>query len=185
MDNGSVFVVLISVAVGALLGGVVQTLVARYAAHKEAQGIAVSVRAEINALVELVEARRYIECLDLIVDRLQTTGNAMVSDYFSPRIKEDYFQVFKAVAPTIGMLKEAAGPSVKAYTLAQSFIEDVHMLDENRRRVENGMANPNLDRLLTATREVREMLSAALIVGREATDALGGFLRKRWLGVFP
>jgi hypothetical protein len=156
MDNGSVSVVLISVAVGALLAGAVQAFIARYAAHKEAQGIAGSVRAEINALVEIAEARRYISLLDQIVDRLHTTGRASVLDYFSPRIAEDYFHVFKAVAPKIGMLKEAAGPSVKAYTLAQSFMEDVRTLDENRRRVENGMANPNLDGLLAATQEVRD-----------------------------
>jgi hypothetical protein len=71
MTQGEVkaLVGLLAFIAGTLLGGVVNALVGRYAAFKESKGVALAIRAEIEALVRLATYRNYIALTDAIIVR--------------------------------------------------------------------------------------------------------------------
>jgi hypothetical protein len=60
----------LSLIVGLLLGGVVNAAVQRYAAFKESKGVALALRAEIQALVKVATFRNYIGITDTMIARL-------------------------------------------------------------------------------------------------------------------
>jgi len=185
MRNSDLWIGVIGALIGALFGGVSRLTIERYQAFKDAEGIAAALRAEIDALLNLVEARQYPARLDLIIQRLEGAQAASLTDYFDPPMARDYFPVFKSIVPKIGILREAGAPTVKAYMLAQSAIEDVHALQEERRRVESGTIQPDHHKLLASTRELKRVMDDALRAGREAITALDRFLEKRWLYLLP
>jgi hypothetical protein len=183
MRNGDLWIGIIGAVIGALFAGLSRSIVDRYQAFKEAEGIAAALRAEIDALLNLVESRQYSKTLEEIIRRLDGSKSAAVADYFDPPIAREYFPVFKAVVSKIGVLREAGAPTIKAYMLAQSVIEDVHALQEERRKVESGTLQPDRDELLRATRELNRVLAEALNAGKDSIKALDLFLAKRWLGL--
>ncbi len=170
-----VLIALFSAGVGALLGGVIQALVGRYAAFKEAQGL----------VAGLVRTRRYPEILDGTIPRLETGATATAADFFSPAVTQEYFQVFRSAVPKIGLLKGASESTVKAYVLAQSVLEDFLLLDKQRLRVEEGSQVPDTQWLLAATRELRDVLALAPAAGDEALLALKRIESRRWLRFIP
>jgi len=180
-----VLIALFSAGVGALLRGVIQALVGRYAAFKEAQGLAAGLRAEIRSLIELVRTRRYPEILDGTIARLEAGATATAADFFSPAVTQEYFQVFRSAVPKIGLLKGASESTVKAYVLAQSVLEDFLLLDKQRLRVEEGSQVPDTQWLLAATRELRDVLALAPAAGDEALLALKRIESRRWLRFIP
>jgi len=180
-----VLIALFSAGVGALLGGVIQALVGRYAAFKEAQGLAAGLRAEIRSLIELVRTRRYPEILDGTIARLEAGATATAADFFSPAVTQEYFQVFRSAVPKIGLLEGASESTVKAYVLAQSVLEDFLLLDKQRLRVEEGSQVPDTQWLLAATRELRDVLALAPAAGDEALLALKRIESRRWLRFIP
>ena len=180
-----VLIALFSAGVGALLRGVIQALVGRYAAFKEAQGLVAGLRAEIRSLIELVRTRRYPEILDGTIPRLETGATATAADFFSPAVTQEYFQVFRSAVPKIGLLKGASESTVKAYVLAQSVLEDFLLLDKQRLRVEEGSQVPDTQWLLAATRELRDVLALAPAAGDEALLALKRIESRRWLRFIP
>ena len=185
MGNGDLWIGVIGALIGALFAGLSRSIVDRYQSFKEAEGIAAALRAEIEALLNLVESRQYSTTLGEIVRRLDGAKSAGADDYFDPPIAREYFPVFKSVVPKIGVLRGAGAPTIKAYMLAQSVIEDVHALQEERRRVESGTVQPDRDELLRSTRELKRILDEALDAGRESIKALDLFLARRWLGLLP
>jgi hypothetical protein len=72
-------VALLSVGVGALLGGVVRAAVDRYASFVESKGMAVALRAEVEAILQLVEARRYLSEVTEHISRLQNPTSTPIS----------------------------------------------------------------------------------------------------------
>lgn len=183
MRNGDLWIGVIGAVIGALFAGLSRSIVDRYQAFKEAEGIAAALRAEIDALLNLVESRQYSTTLEEIIRRLDGSKSAAAADYFDPPIAREYFPVFKSVVSKIGVLREAGAPTIKAYMLAQSVIEDVHALQEERRRVESGTVRPDPEELLRATRELNRVLAEALNAGQDSIKALDLFLAKRWLGL--
>lgn len=182
MDSNSTWVVLVSVVIGTLLGGVIQAATARYAAFKEGSGIAAALSAEIKAITDVVSARRYLEGLDLIIQQLEANPQAGgIEHYFSPRIGDDHFLVFQAIAPKIGLLGDASSTTVKAYQFALSILDDIRVLEEQRRRVEDGKPGWPSEWLLFWTRELRLFFAGALVAGNEAVLVLERRRTKSWL----
>ncbi len=127
---------LLSVAGGALLGGVINALIGRYAAFKESQGVAGALSAEIGSLLELVKVRQYTPQLDQIIGRLSVSTYAPTADdIFRARIQHDYFTVFNATCSRIGTLGPLAPQVVNFYAVGKSFLEDVAELGELCARV--------------------------------------------------
>jgi hypothetical protein len=181
MEN-RIVVALVSVGVGALLGGVVNAVTSEYATFKEAQGIAASLQREIGSITELVKLRNYLGLIDTIVGRLQSPGYTPSEiDFFSPRVGLEYFRVFASTCSKIGLLGEAGPPTVRAYMLAQSVIEDFSRLADDRRSVEDERRTANRDGLLKNTLELRGVLVAALSSADEATRALSKFAASWWI----
>ncbi len=185
MVNGDLTIGVVGALIGALFAGISRLMVEQYQAFKEAEGIAAALRGEITALLNLVESRRYDVALDRIIGHLKNSDSVELGDYFDPPLAREYFPIFKSIVPKIGVLRAAGTPTVKAYMLAQSVIEDVHLLQDTRRRMEAGTFHPNHDELLRITQELRRMLDTVLAAAREAIAALDRFLAKRWMGVLP
>jgi hypothetical protein len=107
-------VALLSVGVGALLGGVVRAAVDRYASFVESKGMAVALRAEVEAILQLVEARRYLSEVTEHISRLQNpTSTPTLDDVFNIRVSQDYFVVFHALCPKIRLLGPLSGQVVR------------------------------------------------------------------------
>jgi hypothetical protein len=99
----SILVAVVSGLTGAVLGGMGQAALTRYAAFKEAQVVAASIRAELLAVREIIERRNYIPILDGIVGRLRLPleGNSY-SEAFNVAVTQDYLQVFTAHVDKLG-----------------------------------------------------------------------------------
>jgi len=122
---------LFSLIVGALLGGVVQAVVGRYASFKESQGIAAALSSEMSAIVELIEIREYVSHLTSMSKRLSDrTYKPTHEDIFNVRVTQDYFRVFNELTPKIGLLGEMSGTIVRFYSLCKALLEDVNRLQE-------------------------------------------------------
>jgi hypothetical protein len=107
---GTPIVALVSVGVGALLGGVVRAAVDRYAVFVESKGMAVALRAEIEAILQIVEARQYLSLVTRRIERLQNpTYTPTLDDVFNIRVSQEYFVVFHALCPKIGLLGPLSG----------------------------------------------------------------------------
>src|SRR5260370_3943740 len=123
----SILVATVFILAGAVLGGIGQATVARYAAFKEAGTVAASIRAELVSLRELIERRNYIPTLDGIVGRLRLPLPPGVSSYnetFNVSVTQDYFQVFTAHVGNLGRLGHAAAHVVFVSPSPNPSLED-------------------------------------------------------------
>jgi len=174
----SVLVAVVSGLAGAILGGFGQAAVARYAAFKEAQAAAASIRAEIVSLRELVEKRRYLETLNGIVVRLGQPGAYVPDrgDVLQVAVTQDYFQVFAAHCGKLGTLGDVAADVVSVYTIAKACVEDLrtfHALADKQ-------PLPGRDLLLPWNTELRDLMVELLAKSRATVDRLEEFQRRRF-----
>jgi len=177
-----VWISLLSVAGGALLGGVINALIGRYAAFKESQGVAGALSAEIGSLLELVKVRQYKPQLDQIVGRLSVSTNAPTTDdIFRARIKHDYFTVFNATCSRIGTLGPLASQVVYFYAVGKTFLEDVAELRELCERVTTSQAILDRATLLGISRAARHFLSWIETEGPQVVQRLNEYSARRWL----
>jgi hypothetical protein len=112
-----VLLALFSVAVGALLGGGVNALVGRYSAFKEGQAVAAALRAELEAMLAIGEARDHAKRLERTIIHLRKGTGVPAKDDFYETLgdpKEAYL-VFRANCDKVGLLGLAAEPVVAAY----------------------------------------------------------------------
>lgn len=182
----NILVALISVAVGALLGGLIQALVQRYAAFRESKGMAAALRAEITSVVALVEHREYIEHLDEMIGRLQnSTHQPTLEDLFAIRITQDYFTVFNSLCPKIGLLGDLSGRIVRLYVLAKGVIEDFSELRDLRERALAGQVALQREGLLQFTQAVRALLWRILDEAPQLIHDLAAYEARLWWGMFP
>jgi hypothetical protein len=124
------------ILVGAVLGGVIQAAVSRYAVVKESQGIALAIAAELSALRELVTFRNYQRIADQVVSQLEQPGHVVtLFDILAISITQDYFVVFHGVSSKIGTLGTMSGEVVKAYTFAKALLEDFAQLSARAREM--------------------------------------------------
>jgi hypothetical protein len=180
--EGRILIGLVLLAVGALLGGCMDAATSRYATFKEAQGIAGALQTELVAIAALVRLRNYLGSIDEIIARLQQPGyQPTIKDFFSPRVQQPYFRVYSSAGSKIGLLGEASASTVRAYMLAQSLIEDLERLGDERRRVEQHQAVAGREGLLLGILELRGVLDAALASADEADRALADFRTSWWI----
>lgn len=171
--------------VGALLGGVINAAVRRYATFKESKGIALAIRGEITAIIEIVLKRRYLQHLEKFIHQLsdpayQLTGN----DIFAPKISQNYFPVFNRLADKIGWLADRSDTVADFYTKAKSIIEDIHAIEEMRDKIVTGSMDIDKLVLLELTTELRDLLHDALRIGFQAVEDLKTFQDRTWFFVF-
>jgi hypothetical protein len=168
--------------VGAMFGGVINAAVRRYAVFKESKGIALAIRGEISAIIEIVLKRRYLQHLETIVDQLSDpTYQPTSDDIFAPRISENYFPVFNSVSNKIGLLADLSETVAGFYTKAKSIIEDVHALEEVRDKIATGSMNVDKQALLDMTTELRDLLHDTLRIGFQAVEDLKNFHERTWM----
>jgi hypothetical protein len=165
-------IAIISLVVGALLGGIVQAATGRYAAFRESQGIAEAVRSEIETILDLINQRGYLNYLNTTIQRLQNPAyQPTYQDLFVVRISQDYFTVFNSVSPKIGLLGNTAGRITHFYSLAKAVIEDLHDLREMRDAVMKGLITVLRQGLLT---QYSEMVRLLQMMQDDGTIAIRG-----------
>jgi len=168
--------------VGALLGGVINAAVRRYSAFKESKGIALAIRGEIAAIIEIVLKRRYLQHLEKFIRQLSDpTHQLTVNDIVAPRISQDYFPVFNSVANKIGLLADQSDPVASFYTKAKSIIEDIHALEEVRGKIIMGSMAIDKQALLEVVTELRDLLHDTLRIGFQAVEDLKNFHGRTWV----
>ena len=171
--------------VGALLGGVLNAAVRRYATFKEGKGIALAIQGEITAIIEIVLKRRYLQHLEKFLHQLsdptyQLTG----SNIFAPRISQNFFPVFNSLANKIGLLADRSDSVAGFYTKAKSLIEDIHALEEMRDKIVTGAMDVDRPALLELTKELHDLLHDALRIGIQTVEDLKTFQDRTWfLGI--
>ena len=167
---------------GALLGGVINAAVRRYATFKEGKGIALAIQGEIAALIEIVLKRRYLQHLEKIIQKLSDPAHQLTAnDIFSPRISENYFPVFNSLANKIGLLTDRSAAVADFYTKAKSVIEDIHALEEMRDNITTGSKDIDRPALLELTTELRDLLHDAMRIGIQAVEDLKNFQDRSWM----
>ncbi len=180
---------LLSLLVGALLGGVVNAAVSRYAEFKEAKGIARALHAEVQALVALVVFRRYGPEAQTRIARLTDTTHVLNDDdVFAVRITRDYFNVFSHTSGRLGLLPDLAHEVVSAYYPAQALMEEIAGLWYHRERLLEGKAvlqEANRQWLLDQTRQLSNLIIVTMNSAQALATRLEAFARRRWLGILP
>jgi hypothetical protein len=108
---------------GAIVGGVWQIAFASYTSFYEGVGIAIAVKAEIDSLLAIVEMREDLPELNQDATVLETLeGPATRQHIYYARVEQDYFGVFHAIRPKIGLLGDASGTTIQTYVFAKSFL---------------------------------------------------------------
>lgn len=168
--------------VGALLGGVINAAVRRYATYKESKAIALAIQGEISAIIEIVLKRRYLQHLDKIIHKLSDpTHQLTVTDIFTPRISQNYFPVLNSLTNKIGLIDEHSGAIADFYTKVKSIIEDIHVLEEMRHNQRTGAMDVDAKALLDCTQELHDLLHDALRIGIQTVEDLKNFQGKSWM----
>ncbi|MEO8328197.1 MAG: hypothetical protein ABI618_20320 [Nitrospirota bacterium] len=167
---------------GALLGGVTNSAVRRYATFKEGKGIALAIQGEMTAIIEIVLKRRYLQHLEKIIQKLSDPAHQLTAnDFFSPRISENYFPVFNSLANKVGLLDDRSDSIANFYTKAKSIIEDIHALEEIRDKISTGSKDIDMPALLELTQELRDLLHDALRIGIQTVEDLKNFEDRSWI----
>lgn len=122
--------------VGAMLGGLIKAVQDRYVVFCEGQAIAAAIRAEIEALSDIIRRRKYVGAFREMVAFLANTANAIgPNSLMEVRVTQHYFQIFDEHSGKIGLLSTAAAPVVSWYTLAKAIVEDLRTLPERHRAI--------------------------------------------------
>lgn len=139
--------------------------------QQRAKSLALALRGEIKAMIEIVEIRRYVELLDEGITLVNTTQQHLL--WHIPA-KSRYFMVYEENASDLGMLSPDVTESIaRTYALAKSFLDDV--------------TNPSwLDRQTTqevvlAMEDAKRVLKMALSSARNTVSAIEArYLRRLW-----
>jgi hypothetical protein len=168
---------------GAIIAGAGQIFLAYYNSCREARGLAIALRAEIESLIELAEMRRYLEGLELYEVALMTPDRQPApSRGLLIRVEQRYFDVFDSARARLGLLGEVSGRVVKAYTYTKAFLEDARdlsLLYESGGRI--GEVEVSNEDLIAKVHGAHAALSLAIQHGKEAIDALTAFAKRSCL----
>jgi len=174
---------LLSVAVGALLGGVINAMVGRYSTFKEGKGIAAALHSEIESILFMIKHRQYVQHLTEILARLSDPKHVVTAaDVPAISVTQDYFSVFHAIASKIGLLGELGGPVTRLYVLGKGVIEDLGVLQKWH---EEGMT-PTREDLRDILEAVRFLFETIDREGQQMMMKLDEYAsrRRHWLLVF-
>ena len=180
---------LITFLVGTLLGGVVNMLAGQYAVFKESKGVALAIRAELQSLVKLAALRNYAAVSDAIIKRLGDPSHTPEqSDVFSMHITQDYFSVFHALSPRLGLLGPLASNVVFTYAATKALVEDVRSLREQAVPCVEGRSTVTAEQvralLLERTCSLNQLIKETMRIGVDTVNVLAAFAERRWLGTF-
>jgi hypothetical protein len=126
---------LLSLFLGALLGGVAKIVQDRYASFQEGRAIAAALRAEIVALVQDFKDPGYTAMLDKIVQLLSDPNRVpKADDVLEMPVAQKPFQIFDGCCAKVGLLGDAVEPVVEAYGHAKSIEADLRFLPDRHRR---------------------------------------------------
>jgi hypothetical protein len=184
--SGTPVIALLSVGVGALLGGVVRAFVDRYTVFEESQGMAVALKAEIEALLQIIHYREYVRLVTERISRLQDATDTLTRDdnVFNIRVSQEYFTVFHAVCPKIGLLGSLSTPVVRLYTVGKSLVEDLHYLAEIYERVRTEQGDLDRKELLNRSQAVADLFQTILVGGPQVVTALAAYAAHPWWEAF-
>jgi hypothetical protein len=171
---------LLSLILGTLLGGMVKAVQDRYVVFREGQAVAGALRAEIEALTDVIRRRKYVDaCRNIVTYLSDETREIGPDSLIEIKVTQHYFQVFDQHCNKIGLLGSAAASVVSWYTLGKALVEDLRYLPERHRS-----ANPlSRKQLISMHDNIREMFEDLLKRGTEATEQLAQHERKRFMSV--
>ena len=180
------FVPLLLLIAGALVGGVINAVVGRYATFKEARGIAAALRSEVESVLGMVRLRGYVQEIDAVISRLRENNHQPThEDIFAVKVTHDYFAVFHSLVSKIGLLGELSSPVVRLYIFGKAIVEDLELLREMQGEVLRGEIGLKREGLLRFATELQGLFQQVLKDGPTVVDQLNDFAARRWLGIFP
>lgn len=143
---------------GVLAGGFIQTFLAYFDRRRETESVLTALAAEVDAICRLLRHRRY---LDVTRESLRYIEKGGEPNYLSAEIRQNYFAVFDALSPKLGMISpDKAAKIVNFYAYCKSVIDSTLPDSE----LSKG-ANP--DDLKQNLLEVERLLTAVLLLGDE------------------
>jgi hypothetical protein len=111
-----------------------------------------------------------------------------LGDLFLIRAEEDYFSVFHALAPKIGLLGPLGSEVVLVYAAPKSLLEDMKYLRDEGQAYPEGRKNAIPDQvrgfLLQQTAQINGLSRETTNLAVQAVAGLGAFAQKRWFKVF-
>ena len=164
-------------------------LAGQYAVFKESKGVALAIRAELESLLKLAALRNYAVVTEAIIKRLGDPSHTPeVSDIFSMHITQDYFAVFHALSPRLGLLGPLASNVVFSYASTKALVEDVRSLREQALPFIEGRSTGAAEQaralLLQRTCSLNKLIEQTLRVGVDTVNVLATFAERRWLRTF-
>ena len=166
--------------IGAIFGGLIKAFVHLYLVFDEGRGIAVALKADIDAILALIKRRNFTEAVDAIIRRLEDPSYVPEQeDIFAIPIAQDYFSVFNSVAPKIGMLGDSSRRVVRFNTMLKSLIDEIQGLRQLNDNILKGLIPFDLhDRrkfrpiLLAVTQSMRAFFDTMQAEGVSAANEL-------------
>jgi hypothetical protein len=136
----------VSGLIGAVIGGAISIATTFgsevWKTRRQSNTLAIALRAEIDAVLALVESRGFMTMLDAAIDA-KRRGE---SQWLAVRVGENYFPIFAGNTSSIGILgPEVALSVIKFYTLAKSFTEDCNGAYERWQNAEKNGTTTALD----------------------------------------
>jgi len=162
--------------ISAIVGGIIaisgNLAIEGFRQHRRARSLALALRGEIKAIIEVVSIRQYVK--SLYEDIAMVTATQAHVLWHLPA-KNRYFMVYEENASDLGMLSPDVTESIaRTYALAKSFLDDVTNPEWlNRKTPQEAM---------DAMREARAVLIMALESGHHTISAIEAkyFLCPKW-----
>jgi hypothetical protein len=99
-------------------------------------------------------------------------------------VSQQYFTVFHAVCPKIGLLGSLSDPVVLLYMKGKSLLEDMHYLADMYERDRNGQGVLDRGELLHRSQGIANMLDTILEGGPQVVTALAAHAARPWWEAF-
>ncbi|HTV48309.1 MAG TPA: hypothetical protein VMG59_07690 [Phycisphaerae bacterium] len=137
-----------------LIGGILATasgfITQLWLFHQERKAIAHALAGEINAILNIVRRRGYLEAFHELIEKVKQTQKP---SKIVIQVKMEYFNVYKSNTDKIGRLPQKLTQRlVNFYTVAFSMIEDVLPESRHPKTVEESL------RILEALRDMGKLL---------------------------
>lgn len=169
MDGAAWWVPLLAAVIGGVLVIISNIGLEIFKRNREAKSLALAIRGEMIAVIEIVRLRNYVALLSQAVRQLSAGRTVTMPPI---RIDREYFPIYAENASRIGILSPNVAACVaRAYTYANSFMEDAT-------RQRNPILPPGAQSLVQETLDV---LNHALKEANAAVDLIERrYLRKCW-----
>ncbi len=130
----------------------------------ESKRLAFAFRGEVQALITLVEKRRYIEGFQKAIEFMEKSGKPFV---ISISVRQNYFPVFTSNVNKIGMLRNYLPELIaRFYLQASSVLEDL----EGYR--DGSLGTSDVAELIELNRETLTLFQDTLLIGESITKEI-------------